>query len=287
MTVRVVTDSTSDIPAEMAASLGITVVPCNIHFGTELFQDGVDLSKEEFYERLIGGPVHPTTSQPSPGAFVDVFDSLGGDADGIVSIHVSAKLSGTCNSAVQAKSMTSAECPIEVVDSRQASMGLGVIAVAAAEVANSGAGMEEVLAEARSTVERAELIFLLGTLEYLQKGGRIGKARAMLGTVLKIKPMIILRDGVVDQLGRVRSAAKGADKLLEVARGFAPLESASALHTTGPEAANRIADSLKELLPEGKEPIVARAGTTIGVYAGPGALGIAVLRAKDGSGSGA
>ena len=282
MAVKIVTDSTCDIPPDMAEDLGIRVVPCNVNFGSETFRDGVDLQADDFYDRLTTGPVVPTTSQPSPGDFVGVYDEAGNDADGIVSVHVSAKLSGTYNSAIQASRETRAACPIEVVDTMQASMGVGVVAIAAAEAANQGASHLEVVQVATSAAQRAQLVFLLDTLEFLEKGGRIGKARAMLGTVLRIKPMIVLREGVVDQLGRARSRAKGLTKLDETARGFAPLEMACVLHTTTPDAAQDFANRLRDLSAGGKGPFVSRAGPTIGTYAGPGALGIGLLQAERG-----
>ena len=284
MAVKIVTDSSSDIPAEIVENLDITVVPCNVHFGTQGFKDGVDLQADEFYQRLIEGSDFPKTSQPSPGDLKQAYDDLGAGADGIVSVHVSSKLSATYNSAIQAKGETSAECPVDVVDSYQACLGLGMVVIAAAEVANRGGTHGEVASAARSAVDRAQLIFLLDTLEYLQKGGRIGKARAMLGSVLRIKPLIILREGVVDQLGRARSVAKGMAKLREVAEGFSPLESVSVPYTTTPDLAQEFADSLSDLLPEGKKPFVARAGPTIGTYAGPGAFGIGLLQAEGGPG---
>ena len=280
MAVKIVTDSTSDIPPDLAESLGITVVPCNVIFGTDTYKDGVDLSAEKFYERLIDGAIFPTTSQPSPGDFVETYEQLGQDADAIVSIHVSSKLSGTYNSAIQAKDQADIKCPVELVDSAQASSGLGVIAIAAAHAAERGGGVEEVVTTARGAVDRAELFFLLDTLEYLQKGGRIGKARALVGSVLKIKPMIILRDGIVHEMGKARTLAKGVAKLRETARELAPLELLSVPYTTTSEVAQEIADSLGDLLPEGEVPILARAGPTIGTYAGPGAVGIGLLRAE-------
>ena len=283
MAVKVVTDSTSDIPPEFVESLGITVVPCNVNFGTETFKDGVDLSAEAFYQRLIKGSQFPSTSQPSPGDFVVTYERVGEDADGIVSVHVSSRLSGTYNSAIQAKEQAGVKCPIEVVDSYQASCGMGVVAIAAAQKASKGASLEEVAETARSAADRAELFFLMDTLEYLQKGGRIGKARALVGTVLKIKPMIVLRDGVVHELGKARTFSKGVARLQELAREFAPLELAYVPFTTNPEVAQEIAESLRELLPEGSEPLVAQAGPTIGTYAGPGAVGIGLLRAGDAS----
>ncbi len=281
MSVKIVTDSTSDLSPDLAESLGIAVVPCNVQFGTESLKDGVDIKSDEFYERLTTGPVHPTTSQPSPGDFVQVYDQLGEDTDGIVSIHVSAKLSGTYNSAIQAKQETSAKCPIEVVDSANACLALGLTVIAAAEAANTGADTEAVAEAARSAAPRSQLFFLVNTLEYLQKGGRIGKARAMLGTVLNIKPMLTVQDGEVHELAKARTFKKGIAKLKEVAESYAPLEGLYVLHTTTPDLAQEIADGLAGLVPDGKEPLIGRAGPTIGTYVGPGVLGIALLSAAD------
>lgn len=277
MAVKIVTDSASDIPVEIASELGITVVPCNVHFGTETYRDGVDLMVDEFYEKLVESPVHPTTSQPSPGAFVDVFDSLADDADGIVAIHISSKLSGTYNSAVQASGLSSTKCPIEVVDSYQVSMGMGLVVMAAAEAAQQGATMDEILTTVKSLLPKAEVFCLLNTLEYLRKGGRIGAAKAMVGTMLNIKPIITIRDGVVEQIDKVRSTVKGENKLLEIAKSFDPIESASVFHSTSPEAADRISQKLFEILPESKSPVRANLGTAIGVHSGPGALCIALI----------
>ena len=277
MAVKIVTDSASDIPVEIASELGITVVPCNVHFGTETYRDGVDLMVDEFYEKLVKSPVHPTTSQPSPGAFVDVFDSLADDADGIVAIHLSSRLSGTYNSAVQASGLSSAKCPIEVVDSCQVSMGMGLVVMAAAEAAQQGATMDEILPTVKSSLANAEIFCLLNTLEYLRKGGRIGAAKAMVGTMLNIKPIITIRDGVVEQIDKVRSAVKGENKLVEIAKSFDPIESASVFHSTSPEAADRISKKLVEILPESKSLVRANLGTAIGVHSGPGALCIAVI----------
>ena len=280
MTVRIVTDSTSDIPQDIARSLGVTVVAQNVHFGTETFKDNVTITPEGFYSKLDESTELPKTSQASPGDFKEVYDELGQDADGIVSIHVSAKISGTCNSAIQAAELTSASCPIEVVDSAQASMGLGLVVAAAAEAANRGAGHDEVAAAARDAVGRAQCFCLFETLEYLEKGGRIGKAQAMIGSVLKIKPMIIILDGEVTPLGKARTFQKALVKMKQTARESGPLESLAIMHSTTPEAAQDVADELKDLLPQGAEPYVARFGPALGVYTGPGAIGIALLRAE-------
>ena len=279
MTVRIVTDSTSDLPKDTAQSLGVTVVAQNVHFGTETFKDNVTITPDDFYSMLARSTELPKTSQASPGDFKDVYDELGADADGIVSIHVSAKISGTYTSAIQAAGLTSAVCPIEVVDSTQASMGLGLMVAAAAAAANRGAGHDEVAAVARDAVGRAQCFCLFETLEYLEKGGRIGKAQAMIGSVLKIKPMIIVRDGEVTPLGKARTFQKALVKMKQTARDFAPLESLAVMHSTTPEAAEAVADDLKDLLPAGAEPHVTRFGSALGVHTGPGAIGIALLQA--------
>ncbi len=277
MAVKVVTDSVSDLPAEVAESLGITVVPIRVLFGTEEFKDGVEISADQFYERLINGPVLPTTAAPSIGDFVDVYERLGEDADAIVSVHISKKVSGTYNSAVQAKELVRAGCPVEVVDTYQASVGVAMVAMAAARAANRGANVEAVVEVVRSAMARSHCIALLDTLEYLQKGGRIGKAQAMLGTILRIKPMIIVRDGEVQPLGRVRTFKKGVARLQQIARGYAPIEELCVPYSTTPEIAWEIAESLRDLLPEGREPFVARFGPGIGTHVGPGSVGIGVV----------
>ena len=283
MAVKIVTDSTSDLPLDLAERLGITVVPLNVHFGTEVFKDGIDITADQFYERLITGDQLPTTSQPSPGDFIEAYKGVGKDADGIVSVHISGKLSGTYNSAVQAKDQADVHCPIEVVDTLQASMGIGMIAMAAARAASQGADLEEVADVARRAIAQSQCFALLDTLEYVQKGGRIGKAQALLGSILKIKPMITIRDGEVHELAKARTTSKAIARLEEFARGFAPLDSICVLHSTTPKVAEEIAENLRELLTADKVPFVARFGPVLGTHTGPGAVGVGLLRIESAS----
>ena len=277
MPVKVVTDSTSDLPPELAESLGITVVPLNIHFGSEVYKDGVDLSADAFYQRLTDGPVLPKTSQPSVGDFAEVYGRLGQEADAIVSVHISSRLSGTYNSAVQATQEASVTCRVEVVDTLRASMSVGITVMIAARAASDGASADEVASIAREADKRSECIFMLETLEYLEKGGRIGKAKALLGSLLRIKPMLRI-DGEVHELGKERSRRRGISRLQEIARSFSPIDELAVIHGTTPDDALAVAQNLSDLLPEGKEPIVARVGPVIGTYAGPGVVGIGLLR---------
>lgn len=280
MAVKIVTDSTSDLPSDVAEQLGITVVAQNVHFGTETYKDNVTITPDAFYAMLASSKEMPKTSQASPGDFKEVYDAVGDGADGIVSIHVAASLSGTYNSAVQGKELTTATCPIEVIDTTQASMGEGLVAIAAAQAANNGASVEEVAELARSASARARTLALLETLEYLQRGGRIGKAQAMLGSILQIKPMITVQDGEVHELGKARTFAKGLAKLRETALDLGPADAVAIIHNTTQDAAQSFADSIAGILPEGAAPYIARFGPALGVHVGPGAVGVALVRSQ-------
>ena len=279
MAVKIVTDSTCDIPAELAEEYGITVVPVTVRFGTTSFLDGVELATDELYERLTSGGDLPTTSQPSIGEFLEVYERVGQDADGIVSIHVSAKLSGTYNSAMQASDQAEGDCPIDVVDTEQASMGIGLTVLAAAKAANEGASMDEVGVLVDSAVQRSSCMALLGTLEFLQKGGRIGKAQALVGTLLRIHPMIVLSEGEVLPLARPRTRRKGLQELKKACMQLGTLEALSIIHSTVPDEAENLAAELSGVLPDGVEPIVARFGPALGTYVGPKAIGLASITA--------
>ncbi len=278
MTVKIVTDSTSDMPRDVAEQYGISIIPQKVIFGTEELRDGIDITGDEFYRRVAGSPALPTTSQASAGEFKELYESIATDADGIVSVHVSAGLSGTVNSARSGGDQADIDCSVEVVDSMQAGMGTGLIAIAAAKVAQDGGDLQQVVSAAEDAVNRCETFVLLDTLEYLQKGGRIGRARAMVATLLSIKPMIILRDGVVDELGKERTHRKGVVRLRRVTEEFAPLDELCVTYTTTPDEARAFAGQLQQLLPEGKQPILAQIGPAVGTYTGPAALGVSLLR---------
>ena len=279
MVVKIVTDSTADIPKAMAQELGIEVVPLKVRFGEEEFLDGVDLTPDEFYLRLTSSTALPVTSQPSVGEFAEVYNRVGEGSDGIVSIHVSSLVSGTIQAATQAKEQADVQCPIEVVDSFQASMGLGMAAMAAARSAADGGDFESVAQAARDAVAKCECFALLDTLEYLEKGGRIGKARALMAKMLNIKPMIILREGMVHELAKERTRKRAIARLGRVVRDFAPIEELAVVYSGEPASARALADELKDLLPEGREPILTQFGPVIGTYTGLDALGIGLLKA--------
>ena len=282
MTIKIVTDSTSDLPQDVAESMGIEVVPLNVHFGTDGYKDRVDLTPDRFYDLLINGDVFPTTSQPSVGEFIDVYKRLAPDADGIVSVHVSEKVSGTMNSARLASQQAEVDCPIEVVDTYLASMGVGMVVMEVARVAGSGGDMNEVTLAARDAVTRCQCFVLLDTLEYLQKGGRIGKAQALLGNLLRIRPLIIVQDGEVHTLGKERTRRKGIAKLISTATEFAPLAGVAVMYSTSPDEAHTLAQDLTSLMEGDQEPMVLQFGPTLGTYVGPDALGIGLISARSG-----
>jgi DegV family protein with EDD domain len=283
VTVSVVTDSTADLPPEVVRELAITVVPLLVLFGDEVYHDGVDLTNEEFFKRLTTSPVLPTTSQPSVGTFQETYRKLAAETDQIVSIHISAWASGTCESALQAADSLGGSPRVEVVDSQTTSMGLGFQVIAAARAAQAGASLEEVGSAARSVGRRHHLLALLETLEYLRRGGRIGRAQAFLGSILNLKPLLTFRDGVVHPVARVRTRARALEELLRHSLAHGDLENVAVIHGTTPEDADMLAQRVRERLP--KVPIhVGRLGPVLGVHGGPGIIGIVVVEPEKAGG---
>lgn len=241
--------------------------------------DGVTVHGDEFYRRLQSGGVLPKTSQPSAGVFAEVYRELAGHGiKAIVSIHISSKVSGTFNSAVQARAELGKTVPIEVVDTLQASMGLGLIAIEAAKAASQGMVWNEVAALARGLASSARFFGLIETLEYLHKGGRIGRAQMLLGSLLKIHPILTLQDGIAHPLERARTRSKGLERMKAITRESAPLRALSVLYSTQPQEAERLAGELKDVAPRGGITI-AQFGPVLGTYLGPDAMGVALLRA--------
>lgn len=279
MTVKVVTDSTSDIPVQVAQELGITVVPLYIHFGNEVHRDGVDISPVEFYDRLVREPQLPKTSAPSSGTFTETYNNLATETDEVISIHISSKLSATYNSALVGKEGMEASCRVEIVDSFSASMGLGLLVIAAAKAALAGAGLDQIMAMMAEDIPNTHYFGLVDTLEYLHKGGRIGKAVALLGSVLNFKPLIEVRDGEVYPLERVRGQAKALARLCEQARKYPRIKELAIAHTTTPEDLEELSARLATSFP--KDRIYrSQCGATIGAYVGPGALTMGLIEEK-------
>jgi DegV family protein with EDD domain len=280
--VKIVTDSSSEISPEMAKELGITVVPIYTRFGEEVHRERVTISDEEFYIRLLEGNVHPATMQPGPDDFVKVYEKIAREADGIISIHLSTKLSGTVNSALQAKSMVKTHCPIEIVDSRTISTALGLIAIAGAEAAKNEMELQQVLEIAEDAIENTQILCLLDTLKYLQIGGRISKAKALLGTVLNVKPLISIKNGEVVPVGQVRLRSKGLEQLCDFVKGAANLEDVAVSYATTLDDALTLSQRIATISKKDSVKLM-RLGTTLGVHLGPGALVVAFREKKAGS----
>ncbi len=276
MTVKIVTDSTADLPPEVAQEFGITVVPLHIHFGPDVYEDGVNISKDEFYRRLTSEPELPKTSAPSAGAFTEAYDGLAGETNEILSLHISHKLSATYNSAVMGKDGATADCRISVIDTLSTSMGLGLLVIRAAKLARDGATLDEVTADAESALLRTKFFGVVDTLEYLHKGGRIGKAGSFLGSILNVKPIIGLRDGLVHPVERARGFPKALDRICEIAAEYKEITSLAVAHTTRQEDMERIASQMSQFFP-GDSILRSRVGATIGTYLGPGALCVGLI----------
>jgi DegV family protein with EDD domain len=271
MAIRIVTDSACDVPSDVCADLGIEVVPLTIRFGEEEFVDRKELSTEDFWRRVETSAVLPETAAPSVGAFEEVFRRLADDgADGIVCVNLSSELSATIQSAQLAAKALDGVCPVEIVDSRSASVGIGHLALHAARRANEGADLATIVAELDDRRERSRLLGALDTLEFLQRGGRIGGAQAFLGSLLSIKPVITVRDGVVDQAGKVRTRSKALRYIVDhVPAGR--VESLAVMHAQAPDV-DEFVGMLSEKI--GDVPVdVGAIGPVVGVHAGPRTIG--------------
>ena len=281
MTIAVVTDSTSDLPPDLAATYGIRVIPLNVRFGVDEYLDGVTMLAEEFYQRLESSDELPTTSAPSPELFAETYRELGAEHDTVISLHVSSKLSATHTAAVQACDLLGDDGPrVEVIDTLQASMALGWVAVGVAQAISGGATSEEAVDAAHDLSSRAKFIGLVETLEYLHKGGRIGNAQKLVGSLLRIKPMLELKDGIAHPLERARSKSKGITRIRQLVEDAAPLSQLCILYTTERELAEGIAGSLAHTVTD-EAPIVTQQGPVVGTYLGPGALAASYVKAAE------
>jgi DegV family protein with EDD domain len=278
MTVKIVTDSTADIPDKLAKELGITVVPVYLVFGEKSYKDRVEITIDEFYKRLLNEPTYPHTSQPTPQDFTDVYTTLCREnTGGIISILLSAKLSGTINSADHAKKMFKSDCDITIIDSESVAMAMGIIVIAAAGMAKAGKSASEISDAVKKMIPNTRLLILFDTLEFLAKGGRIGKVKSLLGSILNVKPMVTLKDGELVPMGQVRSRSKGKEKLLDMVKNIKDIEDIAMIYSTTPDEAGEMADSISRMTALPREKIhVVQVGPVLAAHAGPGVLGIAV-----------
>jgi DegV family protein with EDD domain len=273
--IAIVTDSSAYIPEAVIGNLDVHVIPLWIHWGQDRLRDGVDIQPEEFYKRLRAEDTLPTTSQPSVGEFIEFFKRLAQDFNGIVSIHVTSKLSGTVASATTAMNQFT-EIPVKVLDSLSVSMGLGFAVLEAARTAAQGGTLDQVVFKAESILQKLHFLFVLDTLEYLNKGGRISGAKALLGTALRIKPLLHFEDGLIQPLVQVRTKKKGIATMLDKAEerlGGKSMAAVAVVDGDSPEEGDTVAAMVKERF--GVEEVI-RSGISpaIGIHAGPGAIGL-------------
>jgi fatty acid kinase fatty acid binding subunit len=270
--IKIVTDSTADIPPDLGAD--ITIAPCFIQFETASYLDGVDITREQFYARLAGSNVMPKTAAPSAGIFEETYRRVAGEGDEVVSLHVAGALSGMVNSArlgAEAVSPTR----ITVYDSESVTMGLGWMCVAAARAARQGKSVAQVIALLDEMKTRTHVFAALDTFEFLRRSGRVGWASSMVGQLLNVKPLVGVYRGVVRLVDRVRTRARSIQRLVELAAGLGKLESLAVLHTTAQEAALQLAHQVAHLAPA---PIpVVEVTPVIGTHVGPNGLGLAAI----------
>jgi DegV family protein with EDD domain len=283
--IAIVTDSTTYLPAKTQAGLSIFTIPLHVIWGNETYKDNVDITSDEFYEKLGAAKIMPSTSQPSPQEFVQLYKKVLEEFDEILSIHISAKLSGTVDSAVQAKKILENKATIEVVDSCSTSMGLGFLALAAARMAKSGENLQAIRKYTENAKDRVKIFFILRTLEFLRRGGRIGSASALLGTALNLKPILMVDDGEVKPYIKVRTMQKALTKLAEILdeniQGKTPVH-LSIIQAGAEDDAKFLQNEINNRVKKEwiSEMTTAGISPVIGTHAGPGAVGICFLTEK-------
>ncbi len=276
MPVKIVTDSVSDISPSTAAGLGITVVPLNIVIGGVTYRDGVDLTTDEFYRRLEGEAIQPITSTPAPYVFAGVYDTLADETDGILVITIGRKLSATAESAHKAIDAMGKRCRVIVVASELAMMAEGLLVIAAAKAAREGAGLDELAAMTRANIGRVGIRIAFDTLEYLKRGGRIGKAQAMLGSMLGINPILGIKDGEVFPFGRERSRSRAIEHLCRFVGEYKGIEELAVEDATTPDETGAFVEKLCQSYPR-ERVYLSKVSPVIGTNVGPRVIGVAVL----------
>jgi DegV family protein with EDD domain len=280
LSVRIVTDSTSDLPQHLAQELGIAVVPLSVIFGEDSYKEGHEITPDLFYDKLGRSKDLPTTSAPSVGDFIETYRNVLKETDEVVSVHLSSKLSATYSNACQAAQILADEgARIDVIDSQTISFGMMFLCSAAAKAAAQGATVEEIRTMVESMIPRIHVYVALDTLEYVRRGGRIGRARAFLGTVLRVKPILSFRDGEVHPEERVRTRALAMDRMFQIATSLPNVQKVGVAYSTNAEEAEQMKHRIEQAL-EGVEVGLARLGPVIGVHGGPGTLGIGILQGE-------
>jgi DegV family protein with EDD domain len=276
--VKVVTDSCSDITPELARELGITVVPLYVQFGNETYRDNVDLSTEEFYHKLKTSDVHPTTATVSPAHFAQTFNELAEETKEIMVITLSEKFSAIYAAALQGKAMVKKDCRIEVIDSRAGAGAQMLLVIAAAKMAQSGADLKQLADWVKAAIPRAHVRMTFDTLEYLRRGGRVGKAQAFLGGLLRVNPVLGIKDGEAFPIARCRNRAQAVDFLVDFVKGFGRIEAVAIEDATTPQELELLAQRLKDVVPA-EDTYRSKVSPVVGTHVGPHVLAVSVLEA--------
>ncbi len=272
---KIVTDSTADLPQVILKDMNITVVPLKVMFGDAVYREGVDITSEEFFKKLVLQEKMPTTSQPSPVEFQEVYDDLTRDGSGVISIHISSRMSGTYQAAMLAKNALP-DREIIVIDSQLVCMALGLVVLAAARAAKDGKPRDEIIEKIRYVMKNVHTYFVVDTLDYLQKGGRIGKASALIGTMLQIKPVLTIEDGQIAAFEKIRGKSKALDRIIEIAGEFTQTHErlrCAMVHGACLEELikfnNRLSSQVQYI-----ENIICEIGAVVGTHAGPGTMAL-------------
>lgn len=275
MTVRIVTDSACDLPDAVLEELGITMVPADVIYEGKVYKDRVDISYDELYEMLEHGATVPTTAAPPPAYFTEVYERLAEETDEILSLHLTSEHSAIYDSALKGCENVSGSCRIEVLDTRALTMGVGLLAMDAAEAANRGASLGDVLDLVRQQIPRMRLFAGFDTMRYLTLGGRINKVVGSLGTTLRVRILLTVRDGRIRPAGVARTYKQAIERVASLAEKVGDIEEWSVVYSTVRDAAETVAERLSRICPPGRVPI-ARLGPGLGVHGGPGAVLVAI-----------
>jgi len=277
--VKVVTDSCSDITPQLAQELGITVVPLYVQFGNETYRDNVDLSTEEFYHKLEASKIRPITSTATPADFAKVFTELMEETKEILTITLSEKFSATYAAALQAKTMVKKDCRIEVIDSREGAGAQMLLVILAAQMARAGASLDNIVDQVKRAIPRIHIRMTFDTLEYLRRGGRIGKAQAFLGGLLKVNPILGIKDGAAFPIARSRNRTQAMDLMVNFVKDFSQIDTVAIEDATTPDDLQTLAERLKDVVPP-ERTYRSKVSPVVGTHVGPHVLAVAVLEAE-------
>lgn len=276
MNIKIITDSTADLPLELVEEYGISVVPAYIMAGGEIYRDRIGFSIEEFYTTMLEGEDYPTTEPPTPEDFAAAYKEAAADTDGIISIHISSKISATYSAAEQGKKLAEVECPIEIIDSGSVSMGLGLLAVNAVRKAGSFESFSKVVDSVNGMIPCIKMLGFFDTVKYLARGGRINRVVAFFGAALNVRPMLTTMNGEVEPAGQVYQRSAGIEKLREFVETQPGIQEVAIVYSTASEEAQQLAERVKTLVPE-RQVHLTRMGPVIGAHGGPGAMLIALI----------